>query len=391
MSDFNTTIKKIGLRLLLITSFVIILSIVIDYVYRTTYELPFKLPENLWIKKEIPDKYQLVKVGNSHAFEGITFEGFKQKSIDLSSTAQSFEYDLAMLKMYSKQIKEDAVIVINISPISFSQAKPGREDSLQAQYFDGRISPFLIPNLKVEDYLQSQILTFLIAGHNLRNQYANDNKERVAMAEQGITPTPKPKKIMTKEIPIPQKTKAEKPVEPVFSLKDAVIHADQIDPASLNPDYFHVEMINTKLASSSAKASKRLVDSMLFSFDRWYRTKAFDPKYFGSNRKDLEKLISYTLKKKWKPVLITVPISAVMQEGLLDDYMQVYLYDNIKKTNLQGVPYFDFSSEPIITKNFFYYDADHLNKNGAITFSYLLLQKLIKEGYLPKSTDGYKY
>ncbi|MCL5969961.1 MAG: hypothetical protein M1450_00460 [Patescibacteria group bacterium] len=366
--------RRIFLKIAIILIAVTMLSMGTDLAYRRVYDLPyFSLPKNLWIYPEIPDKdkYELVKVGNSHAEEGVTFERYNIKSLNLSSVAQSFEFDQAMLKMHANEIKDGAVIVINISPISFSQAKPDKEDTLQIQYFDGRLSPFLIPHLKVEDYLQTQIFPFFLAGDNWRKKFANEIKEPKTQN----APQAKPKPAQNAPV-IVQKTITTAEIEAQRNLEFAT---------------YGVKIIQDKLASPSAAPSKRLTDSMYFTFDRWYHTKSFNPQYFSSNRKDLEALIRYALKKKWKPVLITVPISGVLRKGLLPDYMQVYLYDNIKKTNLQGIPYFDFSNHPITQKNLLYYDADHLNKEGSIIFSYILLQQLIKIHYLPQKADGYIY
>jgi hypothetical protein len=43
----------------------------------------------------------------------------------------------------------------------------------------------------------------------------------------------------------------------------------------------------------------------------------------------------------------------------------------------------------IAKDKYLFRDADHLNNRGASVTSYLLLQKLIKIGYLPKTADGY--
>lgn len=128
----------------------------------------------------------------------------------------------------------------------------------------------------------------------------------------------------------------------------------------------------------------------LFMFNKWYYTDEFDPIYFEENRKDLEKLIRYIKKQGWQPVVITIPISAELQNGLLDDYMQKYLYENIEKTDLQGAEYIDFSQHPGLTKNTLWYsNSDHLNKDGATAFSYVLLETLIEKDYLSPESSAY--
>lgn len=367
--------KRLLGKISVILGLVILLSLGIDWAYRHAYGLSFQIPHNLWILPEIENKYTLVKLGNSHATEGITLERYKLKSLSLTNAAQSFEYDLANLKMYSRQIKEGAIILINISPISFSQIKPGRENSLQTQYYDGRLSPFLIPHLKVEDYLQSQVFPFLRAGYLWRQHYDDPIREKVTALARAQWPTPTP-------------TPPIVPVAPKLVTQSQTGEAKAVEEVG----YFNVNVIESELASPSVSIANKLGDSMTFIYNKWYHTDGFGKEYFEANRMDLERLIAYTLKKKWRPVLVSIPISQVLEDGLLPDYMQTYVYDNISKTNLQGVDYFDFSKyDPIKRDSFLYRDSDHLNGNGAAVFSYLLLQRLIQKGYLSPSADGYDY
>ena len=103
-------------------------------------------------------------------------------------------------------------------------------------------------------------------------------------------------------------------------------------------------------------------------------------------------LLSYIRKNNWQPVLVTIPVTAILENGLLDDYKQVYLDDNLDKVEKQGVVYLDYTARQDFTNNLLFFgDADHLNKDGAKVFSYLLLRDLIANGFLPENADGYDY
>ena len=74
------------------------------------------------------------------------------------------------------------------------------------------------------------------------------------------------------------------------------------------------------------------------------------------------------------------------------NYKSVYIYNQLAKIDLGKTPYFDFTQQTNFSRQaLFFDDADHMNKTGAKVFSYLLLQKLIEQGYLSHSVDGYKY
>ena len=369
--------SKLVQKVFLICLFVISLSVGIDAMYRHVYHIRYQWPKNIFILPENKDKYEIVKVGNSHAENGIDFERYNLKSLSLASAGQTLDYDLAYLKMYSRQIKEGAIIIITASPISFSQGKPSREDALQTQYYDGRISPFLIPNIKVEDYLQSQIFPFLRAGYSWRQNYNDEIKARISKEEKWTEPAPTATAVSGKPTPVAN-----------AETTDQYIPANYADKTY----FFHVQAIEHELTYPSTAPDGMLVESMNAIFNKWYHTSGFGTQFFEANRKDLERLIAYRKEKKWRPVVITIPLSKVLLDGLLPDYMQVYIYDNISKTNLQGVEYFNFATDERLTKNkYLFGSADHLNPKGAVIFSYLLLQRLIDKGYVPKNADGYDY
>lgn len=366
--------KKISSKIIFIFSCVLILALVLDAVYRGIYHIPYQMPKLIWQFPEITEKYQIVAVGNSHVEEGISFDKYASKSLMLAQSAQSYAYDLAKLQMHEKQIAPGAIIIINASPISFSQITADKENTLQTRYYDGSINPFFIPNIKIEDYVQSQILPFLRTGFVWREKIAleiSTGKQDKPVSKNLSPQTPAPT-----SSPLTQRQKYGK----FLSSSDA--------PA----DYFYSAMaIEHELASPSSYPKDKLVGSMHFIFHKWYETSGFGKEYFYKNRIDLEKLISYCLAHSWRPILITVPISEVLLEGLLDDFMDLYVYDNIAKTNIQNIPYLDFSKDSRITKNQNIFDnSDHLNKNGSLIFSYVLLQKLIEQGYLDRNDNNYE-
>jgi|GEM_PF-1447962 len=380
--------KKLLINVSIIIGIVFLVSLAIDTIYRSLYHLPYELPRNIFILPEIQDKYDIVKLGNSHAESGIVFDRYGLKSLSLVGVGQPFEYDLAHLKMHSRQIKKGAVILIAVSPLSFSQKKGGRDDSLQTNYYDGRLSPFLIPNINVGDYLQSRIFPFLRAGYLLREKNMEAIQKRISKEEKWPDPTPTPFN-PTDQLVQNQGTQQAQQKETASSTKKNVLTVTEANY------YSNVEAIQNELALPSTVLPDKLQkfkESVEFMVAKWYNTNEFSPQYFETTRKDLEKIIAYSLDKGWKPVLITIPISKALLSALKPDYMQVYVYDNIAKTNLHGTQYLDFSGNEQITKNTFLFgNSDHLSKNGASIFSYLLLRTLIEKGYLPETADRYDY
>ena len=369
----------------------LLLSVGVDIIYRRIYNYSYHWSKNFLPLPEIAEKYDIVRLGNSHADEGITFEYFKLKPLYLSSVAQSFDYDLAMLKMYGKQIQKGAIIIINISPVSFSQKKPGKEDYVNTNYYDGRLSPFLIPQFKLDYYVEFSLVPFIRTGYLWRDAYAKEVKERTTMIYAAA---------WKKEEKIPQKT----PPSTINSTATDtnIINTTSADRDSTNttktvPDSINTQKPNVKktddldLSTMPQESQDKLARSVDFLIEKWYRSGDFGIQYSEANSIDLAKLIDYCVKMKWRPILITIPISQISLDRLEQNYMQIYVYGPLAKTNLYGAPYFDFSTNKQFIRNgAFFNDADHLNKNGAKILSHMLIKRLIARGYVTEEVDGYK-
>lgn len=359
---------KLLIKISLVIILALLLSVGVDYLYRYPTQQEFHWPKNVLPFPEIKDRYELVALGNSHAESGLIFEKYNNRTNLLASVSQSFEYDLAMLKMNSHQIDDNAIILITISPISFSQKQPRREDLVNMNYYDGRLSPFLIPYLKVSEYLQIQVAPFVRTGYRWRQEHAKKVAEDVSVSYaltrgEKITPTPTP----TAKIITPVITK---------QTEETVINLQEIQ-----------KELNT-LPDPYADWISRSAD---LTADKWYNSGGFGADSFAKNRKDLEKIIAYSLDQGWRPVLISFPISQVLLETVEKDYLKKYIYDNLDATNLRGLPYFNLAEDPRLVKNkYLFNNADHLNSKGAAIASYLILQELIKKNYLSKEIDGYK-
>lgn len=359
--------KTFIIKVSLFIAVVLLLNQGFDWWYRQKYNLPFTAGI-VWRKAPtVEPPYKFVAVGSSHIQQAALFKGFKLPSLKLTNVAQRFTYDLLLLKQHSNQIDKGAVILISVTPISFSHSSV-YEDSpssrgTQGMYY-GSLQPWFIPQLDFDNYLQSKVLPSLRSGYSLRRLYADEVRARIAEEEK----------------------------DPDLKRRDAEAAAPATHPVEQPIDTsLDVALIQQDLANPNPIFPKRIQDDMNFIFNKWYNTDEFNPNYFEVNRRELENLIQYTLQQGWQPVLITVPISTYLQEGLLDDYMQTYMYDNLAKTDIQGVEYLDFTQSPIASNSAFYHDSDHLSDRGAEVFSYELLQELIRRGYLTQEVDGYDY
>ena len=97
-------------------------------------------------------------------------------------------------------------------------------------------------------------------------------------------------------------------------------------------------------------------------------------KKFANTRKILTGMIQYCLDNDLKPILVVTPVSKIMREHLGNDFIQIVLYDNIKMSNKQNVPFMDYLEDPEFDDSSLYCNnADFLNARGRELFTKKLL------------------
>lgn len=292
--------KKFILQLLLLAFFSLLLIVFFDFFYRRSFHRQYQWPEAFLPSPGIAEPYELVKVGNSHPQSGLDFSHYKIKSLDLTGAAQRFSFDLAMLKQHRQQIKPGAIILLAVTPLSFSHRPADQNDGLQGNYYR-QMSPFLIPHIKWSNYFQTQITPFVRSGYLWRQEVKKTVEDRLAAEQKG--PESVPSRIF--------------PQMPSQKLPNLAVTSDNY--------FYNVEAIKQEIADHTPEDPRRLQDNMNFVYHKWNETDEFGQQYFAENRHDLEKLILYCQEQGWRPVLLTLPISQILLDGLQDDYMDVYL------------------------------------------------------------------
>ncbi len=367
--------KHVLIKLITLATCVVALCFVVQLVYIQYVDIPYPKPANILPKPPLApaDQYQLVVLGNSHVESGLVLYGYQLPALNMGGVAQRFNFDLALLKHYRRQLADDAVVVINVSPISFSHRPADKNDGLQYNYY-GRVSPFFIPHLLISDYLQLQLLPVLRSGYDLRKEYAQRVSDRRAAEEKWEEDLPE--------------------IQTATSSTDTQSAPQPTTVLSTEPGkyFMNVNAINQELAQPRPGNVEKLQENSYYVYGKWYESEEFSTQHFEHNRQDLAELLDYVEEQGWTPVLITIPISDILLKTLHDDYLETYLYQNLQQVDTQGVEYIDFSQESSISAQpALFSNADHLNDDGEQIFSYVLLRSLIDRGYIPESADGYSY
>lgn len=96
---------------------------------------------------------------------------------------------------------------------------------------------------------------------------------------------------------------------------------------------------------------------------------------FVKTRVLLTGMIQFCLDNGYKPVLVVTPVSSAMNELLSDEFVNTVLFENIKQSNVQNVPFLDYLRDERFSDYTCYnQSADLLNMENRLKFTDLLLK-----------------
>jgi lysophospholipase L1-like esterase len=108
---------------------------------------------------------------------------------------------------------------------------------------------------------------------------------------------------------------------------------------------------------------------------------------FSYNKAWVSKIIELCLAHDIQPVLITTPITSVLNTVYAERspkfFETFYRFTRELQEAYPSVPYFDYSHDPRFENNFsLFFDGDHLNTAGAGKFTAIVVSDLQSRGLL---------
>lgn len=99
---------------------------------------------------------------------------------------------------------------------------------------------------------------------------------------------------------------------------------------------------------------------------------------FEKNVNVVEEMIELTLQHGLRPVLVSTPFSAALNEHFSEEFVDKMLYENIRRSNKRNVPYFDYREHPDFQEHYewFINGCDWLTKAGRERFLELFYKDL---------------
>ena len=309
--------KRYLLKLSIFASIIIILSLIINFCYLAKKNWD---PDGVKKYESMPESIEICNFGSSHGQNGICYENLDNSAhcFNYANGGQTLSYDYRLLKYYSGNLEEGAVVYITLSYHSLfrnEETKDANFASRNRKYY--RILPKeLIKEYDLKTNFYIKYIPGLISYEDLLGTFGLDTGK--------------------KEVSWTEKTTSEQAKK--YSITRAAEH------------------ITSYLVEGERVLNLEEYNSLISMIDLCYA-------------------------EGFVPILITTPFLQEYNEAVSkeDPTFFATFYDIIENIcNDKSVSYFDYSHDIRFSNNYnLFMNADHLNKSGALLFTELLLNETL--------------
>ena len=299
----------------------------------------------------VPEGIQIANLGSSHGDAAFNWDSLIKernfKCFNFALASQPYKYDYALLNMYQDDFAEGGIVFIPVSYFSFNSEAVTPEDieAISVRYYR-ILSPQYNPDYSLYKDLVAIRFPILSAGDKIFELFQppitfpslSANRQNVVYAAE-------------------------------INIEDSgtALSSDNIPdtpPSPASPEEIY--------------GAEKVQDFESKGYSRYQRHFENKTNYFQEDKKqELIDIIQLCKSKKVTPVLITTPFTVYYNQYVSDQF----LYDFYTTVNeiaaALGVSYYDYSHDERFETNLQYFgDADHLNPEGAIYFTNLLMEEI---------------
>lgn len=270
------------------------------------------------------NQFDIAAFGSSYCRYAFNFESTNLSGYNFGIVAQFLYYTNLMIRSFRKTYKDNALIIIVLPSLVF--AEPGK-----GKYAPSRYVRFVKKSLLKDEYsifrkiLLSYMPLFVPSIGNFKQClcriFANENKEYFNLRYN---------KLSEKENVATAKQRCK----------------DWCDEFGLNDT-----------------VSVNVPESLESKFEQSISI--------------LKDIIDYCLEEKLRPILVVTPVSDIMRKRCSKAFLDRVLYSNIKKANIQNIPFLDYYEDKRFSDISLYANnADFLNARGRELFTKVVLQDI---------------
>lgn len=302
----------------------------------------------------VPEGIQIANMGSSHGEAAFNWDPLSKerniKCFNFALASQGYQYDYALLNMHKDDFAEGGIVFIPVSYFSFNTEAVTPEDieAISVRYYR-ILSPQYNPGYSLYKDIVAIRFPILSAGDKIFELFKppitfpslSDNRQNIVYAAE---------------------------LNPEETAGEAVPdNTNQTAPASQTTaspeEIYSIE----KVQEFEAKGLAR--------YQRHFENKT---EYFEEDKiQDLTNMIQICKEKNITPILITTPFTTYYNQYVSEEFLNAF-YGTIQEIAAgQGVSYYDYSHDERFVTNLQYFgDADHLNPDGAVYFTNLIMEEI---------------
>lgn len=290
--------------------------------------------------EEIPEQIELMVVGNSHSLPLHFQDSIDNISHNLAMSSQPFYYHLAALQFAKDKMKDGAIVLLQMSYFDWTyddRVLFQDPSNIYNQRYYKILPRKLIRDYKFLDDLKFNHLPLLNASKYLQQKLSTLFPLPPTMDKRALASTAKGKGM---------------------SAEEEVLHRKEIAKAKATSWQIH----------------------LMPPADRLQELQAIKVQ-------EAQALIAYCLEQGWRPVILQMPISYLLEDVLGEAYLKNAMAQRaLALAPYPELPVIDFHDDQRFVQHLeLFRDSDHLNANGFA----LIVPELIKElralDYLPAS------
>ncbi len=321
----------------------------------------------------IPDEIQIANFGSSHgqcAFDWNPLSNERGlQTFNFALTSQSYEYDYALLNMHKDDFTEGSVVFIPVSYFSFNReaTNPNDIEAISIRYYR-LLSPRYNPNYSLYKDLVAVRFPVLSAGEELFNLFKppvtfpslSENRQNILYAAEAEPGTLMPE--------TEAGTQAADGAAQEAAPADGSVPLNETDPASVEAPASPEQIYGAEMVQDfENKGAAR--------YQRHFEGKT---EYFEADKEqDLRNMIELCRKRNITPVLITTPFSYCYNQYVTEEFLNQFYAKINQIAQDYGISYYDYSHDQRFQTRLEYFgDADHLNEEGAVYFTSLLMEEV---------------
>ena len=310
--------------ILKIIIWLILFFILLNCLYKITNHYKNKIKNIEKFKKGISSDLEIISIGSSYAKYAYDFTSCGKKGENLGIQPESLNYDFKILKKYAKNLKENAIVLINIPALVFSFVNyPGDNSNTKYYYF---LDKKEINNYNIFKYV-TRVIFPLLGNPKLIKYIFKDVKE-----------------------------------DNSFNIEKNLYNEEQLEKLA---DIREKDWLNE--AKSDSLKSDKVAEITQDNFKKI--------------TKILEEMIEFCIKNNYRPVIVIPPISDILYNRFSSIFLKKYMYNNIEIANKQKVPVLDYLNDKEFTSKELYQQIDFLNSERRKKFTNRVISDLKKINY----------